>query len=105
MEDDTFVKKIAFFHSICGKVASISHWGIYFQTDVIFSNVFLVAEFPWVNIFFMKSVLVFLLHVSSLKYGLEQVLTHLKSIRFTIHELWISKQTELMNLHEFIDLH
>lgn len=48
-----------------------------FQTDVIFSNVFLVAEFPWVSIFFMKIVLVFLLRISSLKYGLKQVLTHL----------------------------
>lgn len=39
---------------------------------------FLMAEFLRGSIFFfVKSVLVFLLHVSSLKYGLKQVLTHL----------------------------
>lgn len=49
-----------------------------------------MAEFPWVSIFLMKSVLAFLLHVSSLKYGLKKVLTHLAvkvNKIHTIHEL------------------
>lgn len=40
---------------------------------------FLVAKFPWVSVFgfFYKKCAGILLHVSSLKYGLKQVLTHL----------------------------